>query len=224
MWIVNRDRTVPHFYPNLAKFTPKRAHTTFIFTTWRYASALLAMAASVCHKSEYCQNKLRWFWKLSLTYATLSYKGFGISTKIGTFTLELCPKLVDGRGCWPHQRRSTVAAGRTQVYYMSINRYAVTPLLQYAVDWSHNLVVLQLYSSWHFDRLTVPHSREAGLLVQKFWYAVETLNPDNTHTHTWSAPSNTTDCVTDGYADGRRVLSVISRSCRICRTRAQTPV
>ena len=86
MWIVNRNRTVPHFYPNLAQFTPKRDHTTFIFfTTWRYASALLAMAASVCHKSEYCQNKLRWFWKLSLTYATLCYKGFGISTKIGIF-------------------------------------------------------------------------------------------------------------------------------------------
>ena len=111
MWIVNRNRTVPHFYPNLAKFPPKRAHTTFIFTTWRYASALLAMDASVCHKYEYCQNKLRWFWKLSLTYATLCYKGFGISTKIGTFPsgtlsetggrsrLLTTPTTVDCR-CW----------------------------------------------------------------------------------------------------------------------------
>ena len=35
----------------------------------------------------------------------------------------------------------------------------------------------------------------------------------DTHAHTWSAPSNTTDCITDGYADGRRAQSVMSRSC-----------
>ena len=32
----------------------------------------------------------------------------------------------------------------------------------------------------------------------------------HTHTHTWNAPSNTMDCVTDGYADGRRAQSVMS--------------
>ena len=40
----------------------------------------------------------------------------------------------------------------------------------------------------------------------------------HTHTHTWNAPSNTMDCVTDGYADGRRAQSVMSRSCCICHT------
>jgi len=37
-----------------------------------------------------------------------------------------------------------------------------------------------------------------------------------TNTYTWSAPSNTTDCVTDGYIDGWRAQSVMSRSCCIC--------
>jgi len=35
----------------------------------------------------------------------------------------------------------------------------------------------------------------------------------HTHTHTWSAPSNRTDSVTDGYADGRRAQSVMLMAC-----------
>jgi len=45
-----------------------------------------------------------------------------------------------------------------------------------------------------------------------------TITHARTHARKWSAPSNTTDCVTDGYADGQRAQSEMSRSCCICRT------
>jgi len=39
----------------------------------------------------------------------------------------------------------------------------------------------------------------------------------HTQTHTWSAPSMSTDCVTDGHADRQRAQYVMRISCCICR-------
>jgi len=68
-------------------------------------------------------------------------------------SIVLATKFVDGRACWPQSRRSTRRGWMHIVYYMSVDRNALTPLglLRFVLDLLYDLL-LQFFSHWrNFD-------------------------------------------------------------------------
>ena len=100
-------------------------------------------------------------------------------------SMVLSTKLVNGRACWPHLRRSTRRGWTYIVYYRSVDRNAQTPLVPVVLDLLYNLF-LQLCSSWQdFDWHSASRgpSATAELLVLFSFLSLTSANRHSTFHH-----------------------------------------
>ena len=59
--------------------------------------------------------------------------------------------VIDSRACWPHLRRLTRRGWTHTVYYTSVDRNALTPLLRLVVDLFHNQFLPERCSTWYLS-------------------------------------------------------------------------
>jgi len=159
-------RPLQYHHHRRTRLRTQGAHASATYAVVVCLSVCLSLRPSVCHKPTLCRND--WtnragFWHGGFLPPILHcvIRKFGISKNKGTSLsifipnsglrkvrggklIVLSTKLVDGRVCW---RRSTRRGWTHIVYYTSVDRNPVTPLLWFAADSLYNLF-LQLLSSW----------------------------------------------------------------------------